>query len=398
MTENAPAGDSIHRFEVMSVDLPFRLTFKHAAAERTLSSSIFVRCTTASGAVGYGESLPRKYVTGESQRSTHELLRDELLPRLIGRSFDDYDQVRQFLMQCNGKAPTEWGLASRPQTAAWCAVDLALLDAFGHHFEQPALGDASNVPNPDYRYSAVISASGGWPLYKTLLKLRLFGIRQVKVKLGGGIDLDAIRTIGRALGRHSDVRIDLNMLWSSDEALQAMPDYHRAGVQSFEQPVPADQLEAMAELVEKTGLYVMADESLNDADSLERLINMQACSAVNVRVSKCGGLIAAIARCRRAVDAGMMLQVGCQVGESSLLSAAQLALMAQVDDIRYLEGCFATHLLEKDPVSPELRFGHGGKPPSRPRGNGLGVTIDGDYLEQCTTRCDEVTQCHADKE
>jgi len=70
--------------------------------------------------------------------------------------------------------------------------------------------------------------------------------------------------------------------------------------------VPADQLEAMAELVEKTSLYVMADESLNDAESLERLIDMRACSAVNVRLSKCGGLIAAIARCRRALDAGMM--------------------------------------------------------------------------------------------
>jgi len=363
MTENAPAGDSIRRFEVMSVDLPFRLTFKHAAAERTMSSSVFVRCITASGAVGYGESLPRKYVTGESQKSTHELLRHELLPRLIGRSFDDYDQVRQFLTQCNGKAPAQWDIADRPQTAAWCAVDLALLDAFGHHFEQPAMGDANSEPDPDYRYSAVISASGGWPLYKTLMKLRLFGIRQVKVKLGGGIDLGAIRTIGRALGRHS------------------MPDYDQAGVQSFEQPLPANQLEGLAELVEKTGFYVMADESLNDAESLERLIDMRACSAVNVRVSKCGGLIAAIARCRRALDAGLMLQVGCQVGESSLLSAAQLALMAQVDGIRYLEGCFGTHLLEKDPASPELKFGHGGRPPSMPRGSGLGVTIDGDYLE-----------------
>ena len=398
MTANSPARDPVHRFEVMSVDLPFRLTFKHAAAARTTSSSIFVRCTTASGAVGYGESLPREYVTRESQRGTHELLRDELLPRLIGRPFNDYDQVRQFLMQCNGKAPAEWGLADRPQTAAWCAVDLALLDAFGHHFERPALGDASSEPNPDYRYSAVISASGGWPLYKTLLKLRLFGIRQVKVKLGGGIDLDAIRTIDRALGRHSDVRIDLNMLWSKDEALQAMPEYDQAGVQSFEQPVPADQLKGMAELVEKTGLYVMADESLNDADSLERLIGMRACSAVNVRVSKCGGLIAAIARCRRALDAGMMLQVGCQVGESSLLSAAQLALMTQVNGIRYLEGCFGTHLLEKDPASPELQFGHGGRPPSMPRGNGLGVTIDCDYLEQCTTRYDEVSCRHVYKE
>jgi muconate cycloisomerase len=309
---------------------------------------------------------------------------------LVGKKFSDYDQVRQFLSQCNGKAPTDWGLGDRPQTAAWCSVDLALLDAFGRHFEQSVLADASSRPDDAYRYSAVISASGGWSLYKTLLKLRVFGIRQVKVKLGGGIDLGAIRTIGRVLGRKSDVRIDLNMLWDKTEALNLMSDYIKAGVKSFEQPLPADQVNGMAELVEKTGFYVMADESLNDADSLDHLISMRACSAVNVRISKCGGLMAAIDRCNRALAAGMMLQVGCQVGESSLLSVAQLALMAQVDGIRYLEGCFSTHLLEKDPVSPKLQFGHGGAPPSLPGGNGLGVEVDKVYLDQCTTRCDTV--------
>jgi muconate cycloisomerase len=391
MTGQTPSNNVIKKFEVMSVDLPFRLTFKHAAAARTASSSIFIRCTTESGAIGYGESLPREYVTGESQKSTHEFLRDEILPRLVGKNYSDYDEVRQYLSECNGQAPIDWGLGDRPHTAAWCAIDLALLDTFGHHFERPVLADSSAEPDNAYRYSAVISAAGGWPLYKTLLKLRIFGIRQVKAKLGGGIDLAAIRTIDRALGRKSDVRIDLNMLWDEAEALKSMPEYAQAGVRSFEQPLPADQLSGMAGLVEKTGLFVMADESLNDAESLDRLIGQRACNAVNVRVSKCGGLMAAIDRCRRALAAGMMLQVGCQVGESSLLSAAQLALMAQVDDIRYLEGCFGTLLLEQDPVSPKLQFGHGGLPPSMPGGNGLGVTVDRDYLDQCTTRCDVVS-------
>lgn len=390
MTGGRGKSERIQRFDVLSVDLPFRITFKHAAAARKVSSSVFIRCTSESGAVGYGESLPREYVTAESQQGTHELLRDEILPRLVGKSFTSFDQVREFLAQCDGKTPRDWGLGDRPQTAAWCAVDLSLLDTFGHHFNQSVLPGEQAAPDPGYRYSAVISAAGGWPLYKTLLKLRLFGIHQVKVKLGGGIDLAAIRTIGRALGRKSDLRIDLNMLWDKDEALRSMPEYDRAGVRSFEQPLPPDQLDELAELVDKTGLYVMADESLNDADSLQELVSRKASNAANVRVSKCGGLIAAINRCQMAKEAGMMLQVGCQVGESSLLSAAQLALMCEVDGIRYLEGCFGTHLLEKDPVSPMLKFGHGGMPPPVPRGPGLGVTVDHDYLMQCTTRCNEV--------
>jgi L-alanine-DL-glutamate epimerase-like enolase superfamily enzyme len=381
----------IQKFEVMSVDLPFRLTFKHAAAARSVSSSIFIRCTTDNGAVGYGESLPREYVTRESQQSTHELLRDDLLPRLIGKSFKSYQEVRHFLSHCDGNAPVDWSLGERPQTAAWCAVDLALLDSFGHHFSQAVMDGKPAGWNPDYHYSAVISASGGMTLYKTLLKLRVFGIRQVKVKLGGGIDLSAIRTISRALGKHSDVRIDLNMLWSEQEARALMADYAAAGVRSFEQPLPAEQLQEMASLVKETGLYVMADESLNDAASLDRLIESKACNAANVRISKCGGLMAAINRCNTALEAGLMLQVGCQVGESSLLSAAQLALMTQIDGIRYLEGCFSTHLLEKDPVQPALMFGYGGLPPQQPRGYGLGVEMDQEFLEQCTLRHDEIS-------
>lgn len=389
MKEAKPQGAAIRQFEIMSVDLPFRLKFKHAAAERSTSSSIFIRCTTKSGTVGYGESLPREYVTNESQQSTHEFLRDELLPRIINRSFADYTEVKDFLIQCNGKAPTQWGYEQCPQTAAWCAVDLGLLDTFGKHFEEPVFANSNNL-HPDYRYSAVISASGGWSLFKTLLKLRVFGIRQVKVKLGGGIDLGAIRRISWLLGKGSNVRIDLNMLWSEKEALGLMAGYAEAGVQSFEQPLPAEQLQEMALLVEKTGLFVMADESLNDAASLDRLIKMKACNAANIRISKCGGLMASITRCRRALDAGLMLQVGCQVGESSLLSAAQLALMSQVSDIRYLEGCFSTLLLDTDPVQPALQFGRGGIPPIVPKGNGLGVTINQKYLEQCTTRYDKI--------
>jgi hypothetical protein len=82
---------------------------------------------------------------------------------------------------------------------------------------------------------------------------------------------------------------------------------------------------------------------------------------------------------RSSLDAGLLLQVGCQVGESSLLSAAHLALPALAPltpGVRYAEGCFGRHLVGEDPVSPLVQFGYGGRPPPRPPGAGLGVRID----------------------
>jgi L-Ala-D/L-Glu epimerase len=105
-----------------------------------------------------------------------------------------------------------------------------------------------------------------------------------------------------------------------------------------------------------------------------------------VRISKCGGLVGAYARCREALDAGLILQVGCQVGESSLLSAAHLTLLSALapltPGVRYAEGCFGRHLLREDPVSPLLQLRYGGRPPRPPVGTGLGVRVDQAMLER----------------
>ena len=49
--------------------IPFRTTFKHAAAERAVTSTVWVEASAASGTTGFGEGCPRPYVTGETVAS-----------------------------------------------------------------------------------------------------------------------------------------------------------------------------------------------------------------------------------------------------------------------------------------------------------------------------------------
>ncbi|HYR02137.1 MAG TPA: enolase C-terminal domain-like protein, partial [Syntrophobacteria bacterium] len=116
--------------------------------------------------------------------------------------------------------------------------------------------------------------------------------------------------------------------------------------------------------------------------SLETLIARRACTAVNVRIAKCGGLVASFNRCLRAREEGLALQVGCQVGESSLLSAAQVILLAGMRGVKYGEGCFGLHLLRDDPVEPLMQFRYGGRPPAVPKDPGLGVRVDEKVLSR----------------
>ena len=370
-------------FQIFAVDLPFRRPFKHAAAERRSSSSLFLRCEIEGGAVGWGECLPREYVTGEPRDGVFAMLAEAVLPRLRGRSFGDLDEVRAFLGECDGKAPAEWVAPGAPQTAAWCAVDLALLDAVGRAVGEPVHLDGGTVVPESVRYSPVVSSEVG---LKTLLLMRLAGMRQVKLKVEADGGLEAARRVRRWLGRRCDLRADANMAWDAERALSAMRRLSEVGIRSYEQPVPSDDLEGLARLVRESGLDVMADESLNDRDSLERLVAAKACTAVNVRISKCGGLVAARARCREALDQGLKVQVGCQVGESSLLSAGHLVLVAAVERVTYAEGCFGRLLLREDPAEPVLQFGFGGRAPALPAGPGLGVTMNEGILRRWTVR------------
>src|SRR4029450_11466477 len=70
------------------------------------------------GAEGWGESLPRAYVSGESREQAFALLRDTILPALAGQSFGSLPEAVSFLEKCDGKAPPEGARPEVPQAAA----------------------------------------------------------------------------------------------------------------------------------------------------------------------------------------------------------------------------------------------------------------------------------------
>jgi muconate cycloisomerase len=344
------------------------------------------------GAEGWGECLPRAYVSGESREDAFVLLRDTVLPALVGRTFGAQTDVVSFLEKCDGKAPPEWVAPHVPQSSAWCAVDLSLLDTFGHTTRKPTRlavadsGTPSGPPRRRARYSGVVSADQGMRYAVSLLKMRAFGFSQVKLKVEQDGALAAARTARRILGRRVDLRVDANMAWTVEQALTAIRELRTVGIESYEQPIAAHDIAGLSRLVRESSAGILVDEGLTDRQSLQALIAHRACTAVNVRISKCGGLVAAHARCREALDAGLALQVGCQVGESSLLSAAHVTLLAALaplhPGVRYAEGCFGKHLLREDPASPSVQFRYGGRPPAIPTGPGFGVHISQEALER----------------
>jgi len=108
-------------------------------------------------------------------------------------------------------------------------------------------------------------------------------------------------------------------------------------------------------------MRIVLDESLLRVEQLEGLPDPERW-IVNLRVSKMGGILRSIDVAKRAARRGIDVIVGCQVGETSILTRAALPVMHSVGpSLVAAEGAFGTWLLQRDLTTPCLTFGNAGR-------------------------------------
>src|SRR5262249_54224642 len=77
------AAVKIVELTAMHVRIPLRKPVRHASHVRSETDNVLVRCVLADGTEGFGEGVPREYVTGETIDSALDLLgRSDLAARL----------------------------------------------------------------------------------------------------------------------------------------------------------------------------------------------------------------------------------------------------------------------------------------------------------------------------
>jgi L-Ala-D/L-Glu epimerase len=372
------------------VRIPLKKPIRHASHTRTETDNVVVRCLLDDGSAGYGEGVPREYVTGETIASVLALLRASTLAAQLDACRDFAGAVA--LAERLRLAPVPGDERACQGNAARCAVELALLDAFGRHFRAP-VSDVTRLlapdlyePRPRVRYSGIITSSQGMKLRFAAWKMRIYGFRQLKLKVGiaGQDDVARLAIVRRRLGG-ADLRIDANEAWPATEACRRIDELKTYGITSVEQPVPHAEVAALAEVRRQTGVPIMLDESLCGRVDAERAVADQTCDLFNLRLSKCGGFIPSLRLAQFARQHGLGYQLGCQVGETAILSAAGRHFASSVAGLRYLEGSYDRHLVRTALATADITFGWGGKAPAL-AGPGLGVTVDEAALERAAVR------------
>jgi L-Ala-D/L-Glu epimerase len=373
------------------VRIPLKKPIQHASHTRTETDNIVIRVTLDDGTEGFGEGVPREYVTGETIDSALALLQESDLAAQL-------DDCRDFAWAI-GMA--EW-LRLKPiigdergcqGNSTRCAIELALLDAYGKHFREPVSGVTMRFaadlygPRERVRYSGAITSAKGWKARFAAWKMWLYDFHQLKIKVGieGQDDVDRVGAIRGRVGKKMDLRIDANEAWTPDNVRAKILELKPFDITSVEQPIPHEQVAALREVRQDVGVPIMLDESLCGMIDAERAVDGGTCDLFNIRLSKCGGFLASLKLAQFARQHGLGYQLGCQVGETAILSAAGRHFASSVKDIRYLEGSYDKHLVREALATHDITFGWGGWAPAL-AGPGLGITIDLAALQRVAVR------------
>ena len=181
------------------------------------------------------------------------------------------------------------------------------------------------------------------------------------------------------------VRIDANEAWSTDQAIEALNRLKAIRLEWVEQPCPVEADQGLARVRRETGVAVMLDESLCGMVDAEAAIAGGWCDLFNLRLSKCGGFIPTLRLAQKAKAAGLRCQLGCQVGETGVLTAAGRRFAQSVGGLAAVEGSYDRHLVKERLTTRDLTFGLGGKGPAL-TGPGLGVELDNAAIARVTVR------------
>lgn len=378
-----PGPSQIVRIRVFSLCIPLRSAFSHAAHTRQHADPLIVQVELGDGTLGHGETLPRSYVSGETAESVFASIRhplsDELLnlrPSRFAEALEHIDALPMF------------DDVGRVIAAARAGLELALLDAYGRHFRRD-VGDAigwlglAGLGSPgsvgQVRYSGVLSGGDIRRLRGSVRKMRLFGIRDFKLKVGYDDDVQRVAVVvdalGRGLGRRLTLRLDANGGWTVGRAIEVCRAVQEHPIACVEQPLPAGREEQIIRLKSETRLPLMYDESLVTMADAERLHRMGVADAFNIRVSKNGGFLPSLRLAHWAGKRGIRCQLGCMVGETSILSAVGRRFLDSVPGVWFAEGSYGRFLMNGDVVKRPIRFGYGGRYRVL-SGPGWGVHVD----------------------
>lgn len=336
----------ITKIRLGTISVPLRLPFKTALRTVKSVEDIIVEIHTDTGALGYGEAPPTGAVTGHTTGAIIGALKEHIIPSLLGRDIDAFEDLMQLVQTC-----------VVGNSSAKAAADMALWDLYAQRYRLPVyklLGGARKEIVTDI----TISVNEPEEMARDAANAVERGYDCLKVKVGANpeLDVERLRAVRRAAGDDICLRIDANQAWQPRQAVRILNEMQEQGLrlELVEQPVKAYDLEGLKYVTDHSYVPVLADESVFSPRDAMKVLELRAADLINIKLMKCGGIYNALKIASAAEIYGVECMIGCMLeAKISVNAAAELACARKIFTRIDLDGPV---LCSEDPILGGARF------------------------------------------
>ncbi len=343
--------------------------FTIATGTMDFAQNILIKIFTSENIIGIGECSAFPMIVGETQNTCYEMAKD------FAKLWKEKDALNI------EERLNDLHLFTAGNSTIKSAFDMALYDIAAQHAKQPLykfLGGTKKEMLTD------ITVGIGSP--ETMAQqAKAFvenGATILKIKLGKDVatDVKRIKTIREKIGSDIKIRIDANQGWSVVDATNALTQLGQYNIEFCEQPIRTYNDEYLPELIKKSPIKIMADESVyNHYDAL-RLIKNQACDYINIKFAKSGGIHEALKIIVVATKNNIPCMMGGMLESRVALSAFAHFAAANQQIIFYdMDTCMLGHKV--DPVIGGVTYN--GYTVQLPDSIGIGASVSEEFLEGC---------------
>jgi len=277
---------TIESARLRQVNLPPKVVRTDAIQSFVTQETVLLtlRCSDGIEASGYA------YTIGTGGSSVVALLRDHLLPRLLGRDPVHIEAIWKDLF-----FHTHATAVGAITSLALACVDTALWDWRARSQQLPLwqlLGGAqARVP--------VYTTEGGWlhlsaaELVEQTLQAQADGFQGAKIKIGRphvSEDVARLAAVRAAVGPGFDIMTDANQGFNRPEATRRAAAFAGFDLAWLEEPLPAEDVAGHRQLRAHTAIPVAVGESMYHLSQFREYLEQGACSIVQPDVSRIGGI------------------------------------------------------------------------------------------------------------
>ena len=180
--------------------------------------------------------------------------------------------------------------------SALAVIDIALWDIAGKAMGQPVskLLGGYRERIPAYASGRLLRSFSVRDLEEAGTKLVEQGFHAVKLQIGGQEDpekeVERVKVLRQIIGDSVDLLVDVNQLWSVDQAIDIghrMEPYH---LYWLEDPVHHDDFQGLAHIARTMETPIVAGENLSGIDSFRQMLEARSVDIVMISVLRVGGI------------------------------------------------------------------------------------------------------------